>query len=84
MAGWLTDLRLWWGGPYRYIVRGIFFKLAFDFKLGNVNPVWMYGGNARSDEFAIKASGHGALLSSSLCLDFLRLVVVVSNTPAHL
>jgi hypothetical protein len=40
----------------RYIVRGIFFKLAFDFKLGNV---WMYGGEKRSDEFAVKASGHG-------------------------
>jgi hypothetical protein len=37
-------------------VRGIFFKLAFDFKLGNV---WMYGGEKRSDEFAVKASGHG-------------------------
>jgi hypothetical protein len=43
----------------RYIVRGIFFKLAYDFKIGNFNPVWMYGGAKRSDEFAIKASGHG-------------------------
>jgi hypothetical protein len=54
----------------RYIVRGIFFKLAFDFKLGKYNSVWMYGGEKRSDEFAIKASGHGNLTLPLLLLRY--------------
>jgi len=46
----------------RYIVKGIFFKLAQDFPLSST--MWMYGGPKRSDEKAIKASAHGILLVS--------------------
>ena len=56
----------------RYIVKGIFFKLAQDFPLSST--LWMYGGPKRSDEKAIKASAHGNSLSIDSLLSSLTLV----------
>eukprot|EP01104_Vermistella_antarctica_P017137 TRINITY_DN6023_c0_g1_i1.p1 TRINITY_DN6023_c0_g1~~TRINITY_DN6023_c0_g1_i1.p1 ORF type:complete len:1031 (+),score=322.01 TRINITY_DN6023_c0_g1_i1:387-3479(+) len=47
-------------GGEKYIVKGILFKFAVDTMLGlspEKKEVWMYGGDERRDDFAMKAAG---------------------------